>query len=543
MKKAFFLVTLLFPLFHAACTGSGAVSPITPKTSTQPDTETVTDSAVVYWSAFPVTFTLTDSLNGICLVSKKLGWACGNNGTVLKYDGETWSAVDTTYAKNENLFAVGFSDENTGWIVGSHGTVLSYKNGSWSKEESTTEENLYGLAITKSNTVWAVGANGTILTYNGVSWGKINEFIDQKGEAATIREDLNGVDMTDQNNGWACGNRGTILRYNGQKWVVYSASPSTERLNAICIVNNVQAWIVGAYGTILRFNGTVWNKEGAAFPGTDLYQVQMKNDSDGWAVGQDGTILYYDGTRWISHVKPEGKPSMNALSFYKDDGFIVGQKGTVLRFQAKGEPAKFDFLFKGLAVKKATAGDPVWSVEYTLMNKSSRIAPLVIFEVPLPRGFDPYQSKTPGTQTPTQTVPSTATPTPTATAAATGTPGTTVSGSLVAPRASKSITGEWKVKDGFLTCELGNISSSELKSLTVKLQEKPKEKKQFPVFLRAALKSGDKIIAEAAPVTLISEADSADTPGVSSPAQPADLKKMPAPFSKDAKPVSGTWKK
>jgi photosystem II stability/assembly factor-like uncharacterized protein len=517
MKKAFFLITLLFPLFHAACTGSGAVSPITPKASSQPDAATVSDSDVVYWSSFPVTFSLTDSLNGVCMISKKLGWACGNNGTVLKYDGDTWSAVDTTYAKNENLFAVNFSDENNGWIVGSHGTVLSYKNGSWSRQETQTEENLYSLAITRSNTVWAVGANGTILTYNGISWGKITDVVDQKGDAVTLLEDINGVDMTDQNNGWACGNRGTILRYNGQKWVVYMGSPSTERLNSICIVNNVQAWIVGAYGTILRFNGTVWNKEGAAFPGSDLYQVRMKNDSDGWAAGQDGTILYYEGTRWISHVKPEGKPSLNAMSFFKDDGFMVGQKGTILKFQAKGEPAKFDFLFKGQVLKKPAKGDATWSVEYTLMNKSPRPAPSVVFEVALPRGFEPYQNKSTGTQTPTQAIPPTETPTLTPTAAITGTPGTPVPGPSAAPKASRSIGGTWTVKDGYLKWEVGSISSSELKSLTIRLQEKEKEKKQFPVVLKAVLKSGDKTFAEALPVTLISEADSADTPGSSQP--------------------------
>ena len=52
--------------------------------------------------------------------------------------------------------------------------------------------------------------------------------------------------------------------------------------------------------------------------------------------------------------------------------------------------------------------------------------------------------------------------------------------------------------------EIGNIASSEIKTVNILLQDKKGEKKEYPVVLKGVLKSTDKVIAEAAPVTLIS---------------------------------------
>jgi len=483
---------------------------LTPAKSSQPDSASSADSDVIYWSAFPVTFTVTEPLNGVFLVSKNLGWACGNNGVVLKYDGETWSKVDTGLAKNENLLAVTFANENEGWMVGSHGTILSYKNGAWSQEATQTQENLYSVDVTRSKTVWVVGSNGTILTYNGVSWGKLGALSAETAGAAptTITEDLYGVGLSDQNNGWAVGGRGTILRYDGQKWQLYPSSPSTERLNSVSVISDVQAWIVGAFGNILRYNGTTWNKMGSAFSGFDLYQISMKDDNNGWATGQDGTLIYYDGSRWISHQKPAAKPALNALSFYKDLGFVVGSNGTILKYQPNGELSKFSFLFKGEVSKKPVRANPFWTITYTLMNQSPKPSSFAVFEFPMPKGFEPFQPK--ATSTPTPAVPgetagpaAPAPPTMTPTVTGTVTPGPDSSPGQTAAHGPVAVTGAWKMKDNNLDWEIGTVASSEMKTVTIILQEKKGEKKEYPVVLKALLKSSDRVLTEAAPVTLI----------------------------------------
>lgn len=51
--------------------------------------------------------------------------------------------------------------------------------------------------------------------------------------------------------------------------------------------------------------------------------------------------------------------------------------------------------------------------------------------------------------------------------------------------------------------EIGAVTSSELKSLTILLQDKKGEKKEYPVVLKGILTAADKVAAEAAPVTVL----------------------------------------
>lgn len=504
-KTLYAFILLLAAGLPWACTGSGAVSPLSPSRAATPEVAPVTDNQVVYWSAFPMASPLTDTLNGVCLLSKKSGWACGNNGVVLRFDGDSWDKMDTGLAKNENLMALAFAGENEGWAVGSHGTILHYNNGAWSLDNSQTQELLYSLVVTPSKTVWVVGANGTILSYNGVSWGKITG-VTAATAGTTLTEDLYDVGMSGQNNGWAVGNRGTILRFDGQKWQAFTASPSTERLNSVSVINDSQAWIVGAFGTILRFNGTTWNKMGSAFSGVDLYQVHMKSDDDGWAVGQDGTLLYYDGTRWIAHAKPDGKPGLNGIAFYKDLGFVVGQNGSILRYQPNGEMVGFSFLFKGFASKEGSKAPYQWKAVYSLFNQSAKASPLVSFSVQIPQGLEAYLPEV--SPTPTGTIVPTPVPTFTSTPSApldlrTAAMTPTLPKIAETGKTTTTMTGGWKMKDDRLEWEIGNIAASENKSLSFLLREKKGEKKNLPVVIKAVLKSTDKVVSEAAPVTLL----------------------------------------
>ncbi|HET9869725.1 MAG TPA: hypothetical protein VFR02_04395, partial [bacterium] len=444
------LLVLGFCALAAGCTGSGAVNPLTPQQATVADTASASSSDVIYWTSFPVTFANSDSLNGVDLVSSKSGWACGNNGLILRYDGQTWSKVKLGLAQSENFMAVGFADDGNGWIVGTHGAILGYKGGSWSLAPSPTQQNLYGLTVLPDRTAWAVGANGTLLRYNGVSWS----VVDLGKLDPPVTDDLNDVNLSDSNNGWAVGNNGVILRYDGQSWKPFAAPPTTERLNSVSTLNNLQAWIVGAYGTILRFNGTTWSSLGTAFSGFDLYQVFMRGESDGWAVGQNGTILYYDGSRWISHPKPDSKPSLNALSFSGDTGFAMGQAGAIYQFHAKGESPQFSFLFKG-ELSKPTAPDQAVTLTYTVLNQTLKTSPEVSLELDLPKGFKPLVE---GTPTPGPSVSPTPAASPTSTPQPSLTPGVPlpgVAGRTLASTASIALTSGWKLDGDKVRWDLG----------------------------------------------------------------------------------------
>jgi photosystem II stability/assembly factor-like uncharacterized protein len=500
MKQLILLGLLFLPLI--GCSGSGAVNPLSPTNATKAEPGSTADSDVIYWSNFPLENPVSDSINAICLINKKLGWACGNNGLVMQYDGQTWNRIQTGLAPNENFMTIGFLNENEGWLAGTHGVILHYYNGQWTQDNSPSTEILYSIAITRSRTVWLVGSNGAILTYNGISWGTVYA---NGGTAAapTTVADIYSIGLSDQNSGWAVGNLGLILKYDGQKWTSYTASPTTERLNSISVISDVQSWAVGAYGTILSFNGTTWTKAASAFSGFDLFSISMIDESDGWLAGQDGTIAFYDGTRWISHVKPETRPSLNAIAFYKDLGFMAGQNGTFIKFQKGGVPAKFDITFKGLVTEKPTKTHPYWTLTYSLLNQSSKTTAALDFVLPIPKGFEPYQPKATPTSGPADSnsaaVPTVAVTTPTPTmAVSSSTPGT-----KTAATTSVAVTGDWKMKDGNLVWEIGTVTTSESKTIKILLASKKGEKKEYPVVLNASLKTVDRTIADAAPVTML----------------------------------------
>lgn len=518
MKRLLLLFLLALPL--AGCNGSGAVSPLSPANASKVDEADNADSSVIYWSNFPLENPVSDSINAICLINKKNGWACGNNGLVLQYDGETWNKVNVGLGQNENFMSIGFYNEDEGWIGGTHGIILHYNNGQWTQDVSPTTEIIYGMAVTRSRTIWAVGSTGTVLNYNGISWAPVN--IGGPSSSTTFTNDIYSISLSDQNNGWAVGNLGFLLKFDGQKWTS-AISPTTERLNSVSVLSDVQAWAVGAFGTILNFNGTTWTKMGSAFSGFDLYDIWMKDDSDGWLCGQDGTIAFYDGTRWISHVKPDSKPSLNAMAFYKNIGFMMGQNGTILKFQEGGAPTKYDFDFKGTITEKPARGRPYWTVTYTLLNQSSKATIPIDFILPIPKGFEPYKPKT--TSSANGPVMENSTP-----VIVTATP--TVVSTVTATMESKSVpalsvsapTGNWEMRDGDMDWELGPLAASALKTITVQLASKKKEKKEYPVVLTASLKTTDRTVADALPVTLLAAEPTVEptavpnkTPSVSTP--------------------------
>jgi len=106
MKRLFLLFLLALPL--VGCSGSGAVNPLSPANASKQDAADNADSTVIYWSNFPLENPVADTVNAICMVNKKLGWACGNNGLVMKYDGQTWNKVQVGLAQNQNFMSGAF---------------------------------------------------------------------------------------------------------------------------------------------------------------------------------------------------------------------------------------------------------------------------------------------------------------------------------------------------------------------------------------------------------------------------------------------------
>ena len=89
---------------------------------------------------------------------------------------------------------------NNGWAVGDNGLIIKY-DGTWSQITSPVSDNLNDLYIVSTDNIWAVGDNGTIIRYNGSVWEEI---------ASPISFNLESVSFVGNEEGWAAGKNGII---------------------------------------------------------------------------------------------------------------------------------------------------------------------------------------------------------------------------------------------------------------------------------------------------------------------------------------------
>ncbi|OGT60118.1 MAG: hypothetical protein A3E85_03430 [Gammaproteobacteria bacterium RIFCSPHIGHO2_12_FULL_45_12] len=197
---------------------------------------------------------------------------CGNGNvkryTVLTWNGSAWSllspstspSVPADNRNNANLNAVhvidtvGTGTANIGFAVGDNGSILKYNGSNWVTDSSPTTRNLTGIDTVSTSEAWAVGVNGTIIRWNGSSWSNVSSPTNTK---------LNAIAMLDTNQdgladvGWAVGNSSQILFYNGISWS--NANDGNQHLFGISIINPNDAWAVGANGTVYHWNGNDWS--------------------------------------------------------------------------------------------------------------------------------------------------------------------------------------------------------------------------------------------------------------------------------------------
>jgi photosystem II stability/assembly factor-like uncharacterized protein len=93
----------------------------------------------------------------------------GNLGEILHYDGNGWSVMRST-KEPQNLYGIwGYSPTDV-FAVGEDGLILRYDGETWSEMDSGTQWALHGIWGSSSEDIFAVGYAGTILHYDGISW-------------------------------------------------------------------------------------------------------------------------------------------------------------------------------------------------------------------------------------------------------------------------------------------------------------------------------------------------------------------------------------
>ena len=308
------------------------------------------DESVLLWTA--LTSLTTHNLHSVRVQSFSTGflpilsgWAVGDAGTVLHYDGSTWSSFDTkrpigainlygvdatgsgaVYAVGDNgtilysadtgktwsflsspvfttLFAVGHVGGSGGqhvFIVGEQGVILHATDGvTFASQTNPATDSLFITGGFADTNFFAAGHAGTGLRWNNVTWSSVNT-----GTAASLHAGGGATDNTGLvTDIWLVGTGGTIIHSTSPVGASGSWSALTSNTTADLFGMTggpTDLFAVGASGTIQHYNGVAWSPmaSGSTAALSDITfdaNIALPGVIEYWAVGSGGTILH--GTR------------------------------------------------------------------------------------------------------------------------------------------------------------------------------------------------------------------------------------------------------
>lgn len=250
-------------------------------------------------------------MNGISMISNADGWAVGNSGRFLRWNGSAWSLTTVsptiTYRaiyciSSNNCFAGGDASGNA--------VILSWNGSTWSRITPTgiQANNINALHCADANNCWAVGtgtSNATRVFYrylNG-TWSTVNV----NAALGTGPFPFRAVFCVTASDCWALGDTNFFAKWNGSSWSLVSAAavPSVQYNSVYCNATD-DCWAVGnASGgeLIIHWDGASWtrNTVSGTIPNINLFGVTCINANDCWAVGAASSgemTLHYDGTAW-----------------------------------------------------------------------------------------------------------------------------------------------------------------------------------------------------------------------------------------------------
>lgn len=203
--------------------------------------------------------------------------------TVLYWNGTTWTTLSSATSPSipadgssttiQDLNSIHVIDTNGdgignfGFAVGNAGRILQFNGSAWSAVSSPYTSDYESVYVVSASEAWAVGTSGRIIRWNGSSWSAVS---------SPTSTTLNSISMVDTNGdgvaeaGWAVGASGIAIRYNGSTWSSQNAGGST--LYSVFAFDADDAWAVGTSGRVTHWDGNTWTN-GTSNVTTDLRAI------------------------------------------------------------------------------------------------------------------------------------------------------------------------------------------------------------------------------------------------------------------------------
>lgn len=358
----------------------------------------------------------TRPLSAVAFASPDDGWAVGQAGTRLRWDGSEWIAESVV--ASVDLQGVTTAGDDV-WAVGDSGILVRWNEGSY-HVESQSDATLTDVGFAGPEDGWAIGAEGMILHYDGRGWFTVNMSLDtdlfglfidiegipwMTGDGGLIGRvtpdgwqfaaqpyvdvDLTAIDLLDNTAGWVMGSQpppfmdGVIFwRYAGKHWaprLIHDALPLFD----VDILSESEAWAVGQNHLVEdpREAGIVWRYTDGAWRSVDapgvsaLFAVEAVGPNDVWAAGQDGSLIHYNGAGWQELPTDLENVHFFDLHFLgPNDGWVVGRRFDLKSDEPRNLAVSFHYDGEGweeipieegpprLLAVHAVSGDDVWAV-------------------------------------------------------------------------------------------------------------------------------------------------------------------------------------
>jgi photosystem II stability/assembly factor-like uncharacterized protein len=282
----------------------------------------------------------SNNLNGCFFVNKNIGWAVGDNGTIVctTNGGNTWTIQSS--GVSSDLFGAYFLDSLQGYCVGRCYTILFTSNGgaTWRildqdpssfctnnpyahdlrtiiMEDTTTGTiggvvgGIYTTNNWTNNTTQYSGANifnYQIIPYSSQIFTCTDQAVEMSSDygytwniAGNYESNLGYLKFGYYFNSsdiFVC-NQLSIYNYglyNSQySWIRVDTS-STYYINSLEFLNQQNGFFATSEGSIFYTNsaGNTWIQQ-STYITTPLNQLFLVSDSSAWCVGDDGVILKY----------------------------------------------------------------------------------------------------------------------------------------------------------------------------------------------------------------------------------------------------------
>lgn len=286
-------------------------------------------------------FTLAHPVHDIDVLTADYGWAVGDNGYVLRFNGSTWTSVATPAAAGDTLIRVQVPAVDHVFIIGYSATnenfILHFDGTSWTRTSSPIAGQFADLDMLTAADGWITAHNGGMLHWNGSTWDDRTAAVAPPPAGYTI----DALKMVSPTFGVAAV-RNAVLTFDGQAWRPAQLADHDPEVWAVDALSSTFAVAGGtlydapAESDLYRtwqFDGTNWVGAKPTYGSCgadDIRDISLVDANDGWAAGfidcNDGygSLLHFDGSAWREVVDfPEGEWPRKIEMTSAADGWFV----------------------------------------------------------------------------------------------------------------------------------------------------------------------------------------------------------------------------